>query len=138
MAGYLLDTNVVSELRRARPHRGVLNWLSKRAPGEIFLSAVTFGEIQRGVEVTRGTDPAKAREIENWLDAGVSSFPVLAMDRVSFRECARLLHGKSKAAFEDAMIAATARVQGLTVATRNIGDFRAFEVTLYNPFDHKG
>jgi predicted nucleic acid-binding protein len=138
VTAYLLDTNVVSELRRARPHQGVVKWLSSLALDEIFLAAVTFGEIQRGIELVRTTDTNKAREIESWLDAVVSTFPVISMDRDMFREWARILHGKSKAAFEDAMIAATARVSGLTVATRNIADFRAFKVEVLNPFEFKG
>lgn len=138
MPAFLLDTNIVSELRRPRPHQGVINWLATLAPEEIFLSAVTFGEIQRGVEATRRTDAAKARDIETWLNEGVPSFPVLDLDRDMFRECARLLHGRSKAGYEDAMIAATARVRGLTVATRNTDDFRPFAVALFNPFGFKG
>ena len=138
MPGFLLDTNVVSELRRMRPHKGVVNWISTLAPDEIFVSAVSFGEIQRGVEATRRTDAAKARETESWLDAVVASFPVLAIDREMFREHARLMHKQSKVQYEDAMIAATARIRGLTVATRNIADFRPFAVPLFNPFDFKG
>ena len=138
MPAFLLDTNVVSELRRARPHQGVVNWLATLALDEIFVSAVTFGEIQQGVELSRHTNAAKALEIEGWLDAVVASFPVLAMDREMFREWARLMHRRSRTDLEDAMIAATARVRGLTIATRNVGDFRAFKVSLYNPFDYKG
>ena len=138
MPALLLDTNVVSELRRTRPHRGVLNWLATLTPEEIFVSAVTFGEIQRGVEATRRADPAKAHEIEAWLDAVGTSFPVIAVDRDIFRACSRLLHGKSSALFEDGLIAATAIIRGLTVATRNVSDFRAFGIGLYNPFDYKG
>ena len=138
MPGFLLDTNVVSELRRARPHKGVVNWISTLAQDEIFVSAVSFGEIQRGVEATRRTDAAKAREIESWLDAVVASFPVVAVDRDMFRECARLLHGRSRSDIEDAMIAATARIRRLTVATRNTRDFQFLKVPLFNPFGFKG
>ena len=138
MPAFLLDTNVVSELRRVRPHQGVMNWLATLAANEIFVSAVTFGEIQRGVEETRRTDWAKAQEIERWLDAVGGSFPILALDGDMFRECARLLHGRSKAHLEDARIAAAASVRGLTVATRNIADFRVFGVPLFNPFGFKG
>lgn len=138
MPGFLLDTNVVSELRRQGRHRGVLNWLATLAPDDIFVSAVTFGEMQKGVELTRATDAAKAVEIEGWMDAIAGSFQVVAMEREMFRECARLLHGKSKHAYEDAMIAATARVRGFTVATRNVADFHAFGVSLVNPFAFKG
>lgn len=137
MAAYLLDTNVVSELRRARPHAGVVRWLSTLAPDEISVSAVTFGELQRGVEAARRTDAPKAREIEVWLEEGIAALPVLAMDREMFREWARLMHRRSAAHLEDAMIAATARVRGLSVATRNVADFRPFAVPVFNPFDFK-
>jgi hypothetical protein len=138
MPAFLFDTNVVSELRRVRPHQGVVNWISTLAEDEIFISAVTFGEIQRGVEAARRTDSQKALEIENWMGAVVASLPFIAMDREMFRECARLLHRRSNADFEDAMIAATARVRGLTIATRNTADFQSFGVALFNPFGFKG
>jgi toxin FitB len=115
-----------------------VRWLSAREPDELFVSAVTFGEIQRGAEATRATDARKAQEIEDWLDAAVGMFPVIAVDGAIFRELAKLMHRRSKAEMEDAMIAATARVLGLTVATRNIKDFRAFDVPLFDPFGHKG
>lgn len=138
MAVFLLDTNIVSELRRARPHRGVMNWLATLQPEEIFVSAVTFGEMQRGVEAARRTDEEKAREIESWMEGISGSFQVLAMDRDMFREHARLMHRQSKAHAEDAMIAATARIRGLSIATRNSGDFRPFAVPCFNPFEYKG
>jgi len=139
MPGYLLDTNVVSELRRVRPHQGVLNWISTVAEDQLHVSAASVGEVQTGIELTRRVDGAKAIEIERWLEDLVATFRILAMDHEMFRECARLLHGKSKqAAYEDAMIAATARLRGFTVATRNVADFRGFKVSLLNPFDYKG
>ncbi|MFM9863853.1 MAG: type II toxin-antitoxin system VapC family toxin [Micropepsaceae bacterium] len=138
MPQFLLDTNVVSELRRARPHGGVINWLSTLQPDEIFVSAVTFGEMQRGVEAARRADADKAREIEVWMEGISGSFQVLAMDRDMFREHARLMQRQSKAHTEDAMIAATARIRSLTVATRNAADFRAFSVPCFNPFEFKG
>ena len=68
MTRYLLDTNVVSELRKPRPHGGVLAWMGTLHEDQIFLSAVTLGELQRGIERTRKQDPSKAQEIELWLD----------------------------------------------------------------------
>ena len=132
---YLLDTNVVSELRRPRPHKGVLNWIGGVPEDWLFLSAVTVGEIQAGIEITRGRDAAKAEELASWLDRVVVGYGVLPMDAAAFREWARLKHGKPDAMIEDAMIAATAKVRGLTVATRNVRDFRVFGVDIFDPFD---
>ena len=132
---YLLDTNVVSELRRPRPHEGVLNWLGGVSADRLFLSAVTVGEIQAGIEITREQDEAKAEELASWLDRVVAGYGVLPMDAAAFREWARLKHGKSDTLIEDAMIAATAKVHRLTVATRNVRDFRNFGVDMVDPFD---
>lgn len=134
MTRYLLDTNVVSELRKPRPHGAVVAWMKTLRLEQIFLSAVTIGELQAGVELTRKNDAAKALEIETWLTMVEASFTALPMDSACFREWAKLMAGKSQAMMEDAMIAATARVHGLHVATRNERDFRQFQVGAFNPF----
>lgn len=131
---YLLDTNVVSELRKPRPHGAVLAWLESVDDAQLFLSAVTLGEIQAGIEMTREQDPAKAADIEAWLAQVAGAYNVLAMDAAAFRDWARLMHRKSDTLFEDAMIAATARVNGLTVVTRNVVDFKTLGVEVFNPF----
>ena len=77
---YLLDTNVVSELRRPRPHGAVLDWIAKAPAEQLFVSAVTVGEIQAGIEITREQDGAKAEELEAWLNRVLASYGVLAMD----------------------------------------------------------
>ena len=133
---YLLDTNVVSELRRPKPHGAVLAWIADIPSENLRLSALTVGEIQAGIELTREQDPAKAQVLEQWLDEVEMSFAVLPMDAEVFRVWARLKHRRSDTLVEDAMIAATALVHGLTVATRNVRDFEGFGVALINPFDN--
>lgn len=131
---YLLDTNVVSELRKPRPHGAVLAWLRATADAELHLSAVTLAEIQAGIELTRDQDASKADEIEAWLNLVASSYNVLPMDGATFRAWARLMHRRSDTLYEDAMIAATATVHKLTVVTRNVTDFTPFKVKVLNPF----
>jgi len=131
---YLLDTNVVSELRKLKPHQGVVEWVRKAPDESLFVSAVTVGEIQAGVEITREQDSEKAREIEVWLDSVVQSYSVLATDAAVFRRWAKLMHRRPDHHLEDALIAATALVRHLTVVTRNVDDFKPFGVSLINPF----
>ena len=131
---YLLDTNVVSELRKPRPHGAVLAWLESLNDADLYLSAVTLGEIQAGIEITREQDRDKADEIEAWLALVAEAYNVLPMDAATFRAWARLMHRKSDTLYEDAMIAATAQMHGLTVATRNVADFKALGIHVFNPF----
>jgi len=131
---FLLDTNVISELRKTKPHGAVVAWLETLRVEQIFLSAVTMGELQTGVELTRRQNPAKAREIESWLSSVEMSFAFVPMDPACFREWSRLMAGKPGALREDAMIAATATVHGFTVATRDEKDFRSLRVEIINPF----
>lgn len=137
MIRYLIDTNVVSELRKLRPHAGAVAWLQTLTAGQGFFSAVTFGEIQRGVELTREQDPIKAEDIDTWAEQLQRLAQVLPMDAACFREYARLMHRRTDTVAEDAMIAATARVHGLTVATRNERDFAHFDVAVLNPFKYR-
>ncbi len=132
---FLLDTHVVSELRKTKPHGGVLAWLNATSESDLFISAVTLGEIQRGIELTKDQNPAKALEISQWADRLAATRNILPMDAHAFRACARLMHHQSDVLFEDAMIAATAQVHQLTVVTRNTRDFMGFSVPLLNPFD---
>lgn len=134
MNKYLLDTNVVSELRKPRPHGAVVAWLRGQEDEQLFLSAVTMGELQAGIELTRRQDPSKADEIERWVDQLATSYQILPMDTACFREWGRIMDRKPDQLLEDAMIAATARVHRLIVATRNEKDLRQLDVRIYNPF----
>lgn len=132
---YLLDTNVVSELRRRKPHGAVLEWLRAIDDKDLRVSSVTLAEIQAGIEITREQDPGKALEIEEWLDRVSETYNILPMDTQAFRTWAKLMHRTSDTLYEDAMIAATAMVHHLIVVTRNVDDFRSFGIELFNPFD---
>jgi predicted nucleic acid-binding protein len=131
---YLLDTNVISELHKPRPHGAVVVWFGSLRDEQVCFSAVTLGELQEGIERTRRQDTEKASALEAWVERLETSSTLLPMDSRCFRETARVMVGKSKDLFDDAMIAATARVYGLVVATRNEKDFRHLGVEIVNPF----
>jgi predicted nucleic acid-binding protein len=134
MPGFLLDTNVVSELRRPRPHGSVVAWLESIADEDLHLSAVSLGELQAGVEVTREQDPAKAAEIEAWIDQVAQTWNVLPLDGPTFRVWARLMHGRGDELLADALIAASATTHHLVVVTRNVRDFALLGVETLDPF----
>jgi toxin FitB len=131
---YLLDTNVVSELRRTKPHGAVVQWVESIGDASLNLSAVTIGEIQVGIELTRQQDGARARELERWLDLISDTYNVIPMDAAAFRQWAIFMHRRSDALSEDAMIAATAKIHQLTVVTRNVADFKVLGAAVINPF----
>ncbi|HEY1802979.1 MAG TPA: type II toxin-antitoxin system VapC family toxin [Terracidiphilus sp.] len=132
---YLLDTNIVSELRKNKPNGAVSAWFDSVPAAEIRVSAVVMGELQAGVERTRRQDPQKAVDIEHWIDRIGNTFAVVTMDGDAFREWARLMAATPDDLSVDAMIAATARIHSLTVVTRNVKDFTTFSVPILNPFD---
>lgn len=131
---YLLDTNVISELRRPKPHGAVVAWLEGIGDHDLHLSAVTLGELQAGVEVTRGQDPERAGQIEAWIDQVAQTWNVLPLDGRTLRVWAKLMHRRSDDLLVDALIAATAITHHLIVVTRNVRDFTPLGVETLNPF----
>ena len=132
---FLLDTNIVSELRRPRAHAGLIEWFDAQSAGSLFLSIVTAGEIRQGIEQLRRRDPRQATLLDRWLN-GLAQFyedRLLFVDGSVIDEWGRMRARRSVPVM-DALIAATARVHGLTLVTRNVRDFAGLGVTLLNPF----
>lgn len=132
---YLLDTNVLSEMRKKKPHGAVMAWLQVTPDYQLFVPAVAIGEIQKGIERTREQDMAKAEQIEIWLDNIVASSNIVDMNAEAFRLWVKFMHKMSATLSEDAMIASIAKVYGFTVVTRNVSDFIHFNVPILNPFE---
>lgn len=135
---FLLDTNVISELRKPKPHGAVVAWLKLQQSNALFISAMSIAEIQQGIELTRAQDAERADVLENWLlHELLPSAQILPMDADVARAWAKLMHKRSNTLFEDALIAATAMNHRLTVVTRNVRDFKALGVECVDPFAAK-
>ncbi len=131
---YLLDTNIISELRKPKPHGAVLAWFVTNPLSATRISAVSFYELQSGAERTRQHDLPKAQELDRWIREVEQSAIVVPLGIIEARMTAHLMKNLSQDLLTDAMIAATAIANGLTVATRNTRDFERFNVALVNPF----
>ena len=139
MNGWLLDTNVVSELRKARPNRRVKAWSDAQAADSFFLSSVTLAEIRFGIECQ--ADSVLREELEVWLAHRLRPWfggRILPLDEEVILEWRRMVErGRArKITFSqpDLFIAATAQVHALTVCTRNEKDFRGTDVQVFNPW----
>ncbi len=130
----LMSDQARADLRKPEPHGAVVQWMHDVSDAELHISAVTIGEIQSGIELTREQDESKAAELEHWLELVSGSFNVIPMDGAALRMWARLMHRASDTLYEDAMIAATAKVHKFVVVTRNVADFKGFGVKVLNPF----
>ncbi|MBZ5758441.1 MULTISPECIES: type II toxin-antitoxin system VapC family toxin [unclassified Rhizobium] len=132
---YLLDTNVVSELRRHRPHGAVVAWIKSVSSETIYLPAVVIGEIAIGIERTSVSDPVKAQELSEWLDQILNTSQCISADAQTFRIWGGLTHRLAPDLLVDALIAATAVQRNMIVVTRNVGDFIKLGVQVLNPFE---
>ena len=134
---FLIDTNVISEVRKgARCDANVAAWYAAIEDDDLYLSVLVLGEIRRGIERARAGEPAKARALEQWLSAVSRSFRnrILPVDQRVAEEWGRM-RAKRSAPVIDALLAATARVYDLTLATRNTADVAGLGAEVVNPFD---
>lgn len=134
---YLLDTNVVSELRKAQADNNVVAWARSVTAPSLFLSAITVLELETGILRIERRDPTQGGLLRSWLDNHVMpafAGRILAVDSAVALRCARL-HVPDRSNECDALIAATALVHGLTVVTRNVADFQSSGVGLINPWE---
>ena len=134
---YLLDTVVLSELRKSprRRNPNVVSWLASVSPDELFISAISIGEIERGIERRRSVDPAFAAALAEWLDVVLRNYGerILPLGVDIARRWGRLSAQIGNGI--DLAIAATALEHGLTIATRNVWDFAATGAALLDPFE---
>jgi predicted nucleic acid-binding protein len=133
---YLLDTVVLSELRKKKRNPNVVAWIGSANPADIFLSAITIGEIELGIERQRPVDPAFAEQLAAWLDTTLRAYNerILPLDTAVARRWGRLAARSGNKGL-DLAIAATALDHGLMVITRNIADFAPTGVALLDPFE---
>ncbi|WP_395611114.1 type II toxin-antitoxin system VapC family toxin [Pseudomonas sp. B22129] len=134
---YLLDTNVISELRKPQADANVVAWAKSVIAPRLFISAITLKELETGVLRIERRDPAQGKILRTWLKRHVMpafDARILPVDAAVALRCAHL-HVPDKANESDALIAATALVHGLTVVTRNISDFKSSGVNVINPWE---
>ncbi|NMX32407.1 type II toxin-antitoxin system VapC family toxin [Pseudomonas sp. WS 5413] len=134
---YLLDTNVISELRKPQADKNVVAWAKTVAAPRLYISAITLKELETGVMRMERRAPAQGKVLRTWLKRHVMpafDARILPIDAAVALRCASL-HVPDRANEGDALIAATALVHGLTVVTRNVADFQSSGVKLINPWD---
>jgi predicted nucleic acid-binding protein len=135
VSGFLIDTNVLSELRRRKRNQGVVEWLESTTDELLYLSVITLGEIRRGIRRLHLHDPIQAVHLEKWLEELRNSFAhrILTVDgAVALRWGELGIHQPISVA--DGLLAATAMQHGLTLVTRNVRDFQPNGIPVLNPF----
>ena len=136
---YLLDTNIVSEIRKAeRADARVTDWYSSVSSEDLHLSVLVLGEIRQGVERVRPRDPAKAAALERWLARVRETFGprILPVSHSVAEEWGRM-NSVRPLPVVDSLLAATAKVHGLTLITRNVADIAGTGVDRLDPFTHR-
>lgn len=134
---YLIDTNIISEVRKGkRCNPNVARWYSSIGDDELYLSVLVLGEIRRGVELARPRDPDKASMLDAWLKEVTDAFQgrLLSVNQAVADRWGRM-NAKRTLSVVDGLLAATATVHGLTLATRNISDIADTGANVVNPFD---
>lgn len=133
---YLLDTNVISEVRRKDGDPAVRTWFDGVDGADLFLSVLVVGEITRGIAVVKDRDPAFATSLQTWLDGLVQRFAdrLLPVDTETALAWGRLTAARTVPAI-DGLLAATARRHDMTLVTRNVADLAGLDVALLNPFE---
>lgn len=137
---YLLDTNVISELRKAKSgkaNHNVIAWAKEIAPASLFISVITILELETGVLSVERRDPSQGAVLRTWLNTHVLpvfSERILYIDVAVVQRCAKL-HVPNPRSDRDAIIAATALVHGMTVVTRNVNDFNQLGIEILNPWE---
>ena len=134
---YLVDTNIISEVRKGdQCNAHVADWYNSIDDSDIYLSVLVLGEIRKGIERARRTDPAQARALEKWLSEVATTYAarVLPVDAAVAGEWGRM-NAKRLRPTIDALLAATAKVHGMTLATRNVADVAGLGAELHNPFE---
>ena len=134
---FVLDTNVVSELRKARADRNVTAWASALPAASLYISVITVLELELGIRLLERRDPKQGAMMRAWMDGHLrTTFAgrVLPVDTAVAVECARL-HVPDRRAERDALIAATALVHRMKLVTRNVADFQHMGVDLVNPWE---
>lgn len=133
---FLIDTNIISEIRKgSRCDPNVASWFASIDDEDLFLSVLVLGEIRKGIEQLRPRSAARAKALETWLESVDAAFVdrILPVDRAVADEWGRMSAGRSLSAI-DGLLAATAKVRGMTLVTRNEADVGGLGASVLNPF----